>query len=91
MEQLYKQDYTMKQAALILGVHRDTILYWEENNLIPPARRNQKNNYRIYDINEIMEIAKIRGISAVDIDAVEREKERRRLERRRKKTENVMV
>lgn len=80
----YKQDYTMNQAALMLGVHRDTVMYWEENNLIPPARRNEKNNYRIYSIEEILEIAKIRGIGVVDVEAVEREKARRRAEKRRK-------
>lgn len=37
-----KKDYTMHQAALMLDVHRDTIMYWEENGLIPPARRNPK-------------------------------------------------
>lgn len=85
----FKLDYTMNQAALMLGVHRDTIMYWEENNLIPPARRNPKNNYRVYDIDEVMEIAKVRGIGVVDVDAVEREKERRRNERRRKKEQQL--
>lgn len=81
----YKLEYTMIQAAMMLNVHRDTIMYWEENQLIPPARRNPRNNYRVYDIDEIMEIAKIRGISQVDVDAVEREKNRRRAERQKKK------
>jgi|GEM_PF-1578389 len=85
----YKQDYTLNQAALMLAVHRDTIMYWEENHLIPPARRNPRNNYRVYNIDEIMEIARIRGIGVVDIDAVEREKERRRTERRRKKQQEI--
>jgi DNA-binding transcriptional MerR regulator len=87
MTSKYKQDYTMTQAALMLGVHRDTIMYWEENNLIPPARRNPKNNYRVYNTDEVMEIAKIRGIGVVDIEAVERKKERRRTERLQKKNE----
>ncbi len=77
----YEKNYTLKQAALMLGVHRDTIIYWEENNLIPPARRNPRNNYRVYTIDEIMEVAKIRGIGLVDIDAVDRHKERLRKER----------
>lgn len=86
----YKLDYTMNQAAMMLGVHRDTIMYWEENQLIPPARRNPKNNYRCYDIDEVMEIAKIRGISQVDVDAVEREKNRRRNERQKKKDQEAL-
>jgi hypothetical protein len=84
MSNNYKQDYTMNHAALMLGVHRDTIMYWEDNNLIPPARRNEKNNYRVYSIEEILEIAKIRGIGVVDVEAVEKQKARRRAEKRRK-------
>ncbi|WAT23488.1 MerR family transcriptional regulator (plasmid) [Bacillus halotolerans] len=80
-----KKDYTMQQAALMLDVHRDTIMYWEEKGLIPPARRNQKNNYRVYNIDEVMKIAELRGIGAVDEEAVEREKIKRQLERKRKK------
>jgi DNA-binding transcriptional MerR regulator len=79
--QAYKKDYTTKEAALMLGVHRDTIMYWEENQLIPPARRNPKNNYRIYSTEEILEIARIREIGVVDVEAVERDKSRRRAER----------
>jgi DNA-binding transcriptional MerR regulator len=77
--------YTMNQAANMLGVHRDTIMYWEENSLIPQAQRNPKNNYRIFTMEEIMEIAKVRGIGVVDVEVVDREKERRRLERRQKR------
>jgi DNA-binding transcriptional MerR regulator len=80
----YKLEYTMSQAAMMLGVHRDTITYWEENNLIPPARRNPNNNYRIYDIDEVMELAHIRGISNVDVDVVERVKNHRREQRLKK-------
>lgn len=69
-----KMNYTLKQAAKMLGVHRDTIMYWEENRLIPMARRNPNNNYRIYSIDEIIEIAKIRGIGVVDTEVIEREK-----------------
>ncbi|MEB2276969.1 MerR family transcriptional regulator [Bacillus sp. ILBB4] len=87
MTKQYEQNFTLNQVALMLDVHRDTIMYWEENELIPPARRNEKNKYRIYNTDEILEIAKIRGISVVDLDAVERQKERKRAERRKKKNE----
>lgn len=56
-------EFTMAQAAKILGVHRDSISYWEENNMIPKPRRNPKNNYRLYNEDELREIAKLRGIS----------------------------
>ncbi|MCD7911036.1 MerR family DNA-binding transcriptional regulator [Bacillus velezensis] len=79
----YKKDYTMHQAALMLDVHRDTIMYWEENCLIPPARRNPKNNYRVYNLDEIMTIAELRGIGAVDEEAVERDKRKKQLEKKK--------
>jgi DNA-binding transcriptional MerR regulator len=62
------KDFTIKQTADILGVHRDTIKYWEENGLIPPARRNPKNGYRVYNAQDIKEIARNRGISEVDVN-----------------------
>lgn len=88
--EIFERDFTRAQAAMILGVHSDTIMYWEENNLIPQPRRNARNNYRVYSIDEIMEIAQIRGISVVDIDAVDRDKERKRLERQRNKIEQMI-
>ncbi|GAK41955.1 MerR-family transcriptional regulator [Paenibacillus sp. TCA20] len=67
------KDYTINEAAKILGVHKDTIKYWEERNLIPRARRSIKNSprhsYRIYNVDEIRAIAKIRGIYDVELDA----------------------
>lgn len=57
-----KQDFNISEVAKLLGVHKDTILYWEENNLIPKARRNPSNNYRIYNIKEIEEIRNLRGL-----------------------------
>lgn len=85
--EMYQRDYTRAQAAMILGVHTDTIIYWEEQHLIPPPRRNPKNNYRVYNVDEILEIAKIRGIGMIDIDAVDRDREKKRLERQRVKLE----
>lgn len=79
-----KQEYTLKQVATMLNVHRDTIVYWEENNLIPPARRNPKNNYRIYNMEEILEIAKIRGIPNVDIEAFYQYQQKQREKYRQK-------
>jgi DNA-binding transcriptional MerR regulator len=61
----FEREYIVQDVAEILGVHRKTVLYWERQRLIPPARR--KNGYRIYNKNEIKEIAKLRGIF-LDID-----------------------
>jgi excisionase family DNA binding protein len=65
-----KQWFTIHEAAQILGVHKDTIKYWEQNNLIPKAKRNPKNGYRVYDVQAIKEIARSRGIYELEIDAV---------------------
>ncbi|QHW35747.1 MerR family DNA-binding transcriptional regulator (plasmid) [Paenibacillus rhizovicinus] len=64
-----KKDLTIKKAAAALGVHQDTVKYWEEQKLIPPARRNPGNGYRIYNIAEIREIAKSRGICANELES----------------------
>lgn len=64
------KDYTINQAAKILGVHRETIKYWEENGLIPKARRNPRNSYRVYNLQELKEIAKIRGIHGIDFESI---------------------
>jgi DNA-binding transcriptional MerR regulator len=66
-----KKEYTLKQVSEILGVHRDTIVYWEENNLIPKPRRNPKNRYRVYNEQEILEIARLRGIDYVNFERVQ--------------------
>lgn len=57
-----KTEYTIREAAKMLDVHRDTIMYWEEQKLIPKARRNARNNYRVYNLDEVHEIARLRGI-----------------------------
>ncbi len=56
------REYKLSEAAKKVGVHRDTIIYWEERGLIPKPRRNPKNNYRTYNDKEIEEIRDIRGI-----------------------------
>lgn len=62
------KEHKLSEAAKLLGVHRDTVIYWEENSLIPKPRRNPKNNYRTYNIDEIKRIAEIRGINDSGLD-----------------------
>lgn len=57
-----KKYYSIKEAAEMLDVCPDTIKYWERKNLIPPPKRNPKNNYRIYTLEDIKLIAKMRGV-----------------------------
>jgi DNA-binding transcriptional MerR regulator len=63
------KDLNIKEASDVLGVHKDTVKYWEENGLIPKARRNPHNGYRVYNDKEIKEIAKIRGIFDLEVDS----------------------
>lgn len=55
------KEYRLSEAAKIIGVHRDTVIYWEEKGYIPKARRNS-NNHRVYNTTEIEKIKEIRGI-----------------------------
>lgn len=57
--------YKMKEAAKILGVHRDTLRNWEQDDVIPPASRNVKNNYREYTLQDIYDIAKVMNLEAL--------------------------
>jgi len=59
-------NFTLRQASKILGVHLDTVIYWEEQRLIPLPRRN-KRNVRQYNIQELKEIAKLRGLFELNI------------------------
>lgn len=61
-------DVTIRDAAKILGVHVDTMRYWEEQQLIRPPRRHPINNYRMYNAKEIIEIAKLRGIFELEVE-----------------------
>lgn len=57
-----EREYILSEAAKIIGVHKDTIIYWEENGLIPKPRRNPNNNYRIYNKEEIKNIIELRSL-----------------------------
>lgn len=63
------KDFKIKQASKILGVHVDTIKYWEERRLIPAARRDVRNRYRVYNVDEIKEIARCRGMFDLEVDS----------------------
>lgn len=57
--------YKMKEAAKILGVHRDTLRNWENTDIIPTASRNISNNYREYTLKDIYHIAKVLNLEAI--------------------------
>ena len=57
--------FKMKEAARILGVHRDTLRNWEISGQIPAASRNNSNNYRQYTLKDIYEIAEAMNLEAI--------------------------
>lgn len=54
--------YSIAEIAEMLGVHRNTILQWEKKKEIPEAKRDAKNNFRIYTSSDVVEIAKAKNI-----------------------------
>jgi DNA-binding transcriptional MerR regulator len=64
-----QKDFNIKATSRLLGVHQDTMKYWEEHRLIPPARRNPANKYRVYNLKEIREIARVRGICEKELES----------------------
>lgn len=51
------QLYKSAQAAKLLGISKSTLLRWEREGLIKPAKRNYRN-YRVYTIEDIEDIRK---------------------------------
>lgn len=63
--------YSMSKTCKLLGVHRNTLIAWEDKGRIPRATRNPKNNYRIYTVNDILVIAEKMGIEYLNKDGVD--------------------
>jgi len=47
--------YKPAQAAKLLNISKSTLLRWERERLIKPAKRNYQN-YRVYTIKDIEKI-----------------------------------
>lgn len=63
--------YSMSKTCKILGIHRNTLMQWEEKDKIPKAKRNPKNNYRIYTPQDILMIAHLMGIEYLNKDGAD--------------------
>jgi len=48
--------YTTGEAAEQLGISRQTLLRYEQEGVIPPARRNAANNWRYYTQRDLQQI-----------------------------------
>lgn len=54
-------NYRPLKAAKLLGISRRTLINWEEQKKIPPAKRDYLN-YRVYTEEDIENIKKIMGL-----------------------------
>lgn len=45
--------YTMKECCQITGLNYDTLKFYCNEGLIPNVKRQQNNNYRVFDDNDI--------------------------------------
>jgi DNA-binding transcriptional MerR regulator len=54
-----EKKYTINQIARLLGVHKNTIFYWEANNKIPKPKRDPMSNYRIWTGKDLERLRKI--------------------------------
>lgn len=56
-----KRYYSVREAAEILGVSKQTLLRYEKKGLFPQARRNPINKWREYTYSDIQKLIKILG------------------------------
>lgn len=65
-----KKLYTMKQACEKTGLSYDTIKFYCNEGLIPNVKRD-KNNYRVFDDNDIAWIGSLSCLKNCDMSIVE--------------------
>ena len=53
--------YNARQAAKAIGISKETLLRYEREGKIPPARRNPINKWRQYTEKDIRHIIKLLG------------------------------
>lgn len=53
-----KETFSMKDLITIFHIPKSTLLFWEKKELLHP-KRDPQNNYRIYDIQDAVEISDI--------------------------------
>lgn len=53
--------YRVHEVAELLGVHKNTVIRWEREGLIKPAKRDYRN-WRVYTEEDIKEIKEKLGL-----------------------------
>ena len=51
--------YTAQEVADILGIHKRTLINYENKGIFPPARRNPVNKWRQFSEKEIKKLKEI--------------------------------
>lgn len=59
--------YTIGQVANILGISRDKLRYYEEVGVLSP-QQNHNNNYRQYDLNDMLKLLSIELYRSIDLN-----------------------
>ena len=53
--------YSVQEAADLIGISKETLLKYEKEGKIPPAKRNPINKWRQYTDGDIEQIRRITG------------------------------
>ena len=53
--------YSVQEAADLIGISKETLLKYEKEGKIPPAKRNPINNWRQYTDGDIEQMKRIMG------------------------------
>lgn len=54
--------YTTEEVAQALGISKQTLIRYEKKKLLPKARRNPFNNWRVYTRDDLEKLLRIMGI-----------------------------
>jgi DNA-binding transcriptional MerR regulator len=62
-----KKFLSIQEFSKISGVETSTLRYWDEIGLFTPIRRNPENNYRYYDLPQILALNFVTTLSELEI------------------------
>lgn len=59
--------YTIKEFSALTDVSTDTLRYYDKIGLFSPSRRDEKNGYRYYTLNEFERIGEIQTLQQLGL------------------------
>ena len=66
-----KQSYYIKEFASMLNISNQTLRFYDKIGLLKPADKNQQNNYRMYALNQIWALERIRHLQTLGLNLAE--------------------